>query len=495
VQTPALDILDQALVDAAEGKNPWLIFTMSPQEGKSQRVSRNFPLWLLIHNPHLRVAVVSYADALARRWGRVVRNDLREHPELGLTIRADTGAANEWQIDGYDGGIITAGIGSGLTGRPVDVLIIDDPLKDQKEADSETIRQTCKDFWQTTASSRLSETSIVILVMTRWHEDDLAGWLMENHAQDFVHINIPAQAEHDPSIGEVDILGREPGEYMVSARARTHAGWEKRKRSAGSRGWNALYQGRPAPAEGGELKRHWWRRYPHHMRAVQRSDQTWHALGAGVVIMTIDCAFKDQESSDFVCFQIWASKGSRAWLLDQVCERLSFTETVSTLIALAAKWPQAKRRYIEDKANGPAVVSALRGKLGGIIEYTPVDSKLARVRSVSPFVEAGDVEIPEDASFTHAFVEQCAAFPNGANDDMVDCLSLALIKLLLDGLGNQFMDELLAEQNAQSPTDHVLRQLEGMASSLTPDGLPPTPSPRSFFHPLIGPPGAWQSGQ
>jgi predicted phage terminase large subunit-like protein len=281
---------------------------------------------------------------------------------------------------------------------------------------------------------------------------------MENHAQDFVHINIPAQAEHDPSIGEVDILGREPGEYMVSARARTHAGWEKRKRSAGSRGWNALYQGRPAPAEGGELKRHWWRRYPHHMRAVQRSDQTWHALGAGVVIMTIDCAFKDQESSDFVCFQIWASKGSRAWLLDQVCERLSFTETVSTLIALAAKWPQAKRRYIEDKANGPAVVSALRGKLGGIIEYTPVDSKLARVRSVSPFVEAGDVEIPEDASFTHAFVEQCAAFPNGANDDMVDCLSLALIKLLLDGLGNQFMDELLAEQNAQSPTDHVLRQ-------------------------------------
>lgn len=460
MHTPALEILDQALVDAAQGRNPWLIFTMPPQEGKSQRVSRNFPLWLLLQNPHLRIAIVSYADALARRWGRVVRNDLREHPELGLTIRADTGAANEWQIDGYDGGIITAGIGSGLTGRPVDVLIIDDPLKDQKEADSETIRKTGIDFWQTTASTRLSENCVVIVVMTRWHEEDLAGWLIQNHAEDFKLINIPAQAEHtntDPDckcagtegcLG-YEILGRQPGEYMESARGRSHAGWERRKRNAGSRGWNALFQGRPAPLEGGELQRGWWRRYPHHMRAVQRSDQTMHALGASVVVMTIDCAFKDQDSSDFVCFQVWASKGSRAWLLDQVCERLSFTATCSTLIAFAAKWPQAKRKFIEDKANGPAVVSAMRGKVGGIIEYTPVDSKLARVRSISPFVEAGDVDIPEDAPWTHAFVEQCAAFPNGANDDMVDCLSLALIKLLLDGVGNAFMDELMAEQNGR----------------------------------------------
>lgn len=716
MHTPALEILDQALVDAAEGKNPWLIFTMSPQEGKSQRVSRNFPLWLLVHNPHLRVAVVSYADALARRWGRVVRNDVRERPELGLTIRADTGAANEWQIDGYDGGVITAGIGSGLTGRPVDCLIIDDPLKDQKEADSETIRQTCKDFWQTTASSRLSETSIVIVVMcmtgdtpvlmgdgierplrdvrsgdviatyetgtltnskvlnwtnqgpdniyeirmksgvsvranarhpfltvedgvetwqrtdmlglgslilratggsgagstahmtdanslrsakacacrtttrlagrggiaplrstqspdempgsnidmaslgtpttsswrsgldyamsvaslramttrehigaessvlttsmtmercaacsattatsqsataappsdsvrplntwsvaldevlevvpagiedvfdlqvertenfianglvshnTRWHEDDLAGWLMENHAQDFVHINIPAQAEHDPSAGEVDILGREPGEYMISARARTHAGWEKRKRSAGSRGWNALYQGRPAPQEGGIFKRNWWIRYRYGTRAVQRSDGTMHALGAKVVIQTWDMAFKDTDGSDFVCGQVWAASGSRAWLVDQVCERLEFTDTVDAVVALSAKWPQAKRKYIEDKANGPAVISALRGKVGGIIPYTPVDSKLARARSIAPFVEAGDVEIPEDAPWTQAFVEQHAAFPNGANDDMVDDTSLALIKLLLEGLGNEFMEELTKEQDGQ----------------------------------------------
>lgn len=453
IQTPALDIIDEALVNAEQGINSWLILSVAPQEGKSWRVSRNFPLYALIRKPHRRIAIVSYADALARRWGKQDRNDIQSHPELGLAIRADTGASNEWQLEGWDGGIVTAGIGSGLTGRPVDVLIVDDPLSNQKEADSVTMRETCKDFWRTTASSRLSEDSIVIVVMTRWHEDDLAGWLQAEHAQDFKVINIPAQADHDPSKGEVDILGREPGEYMISARGRSVEGWERRKRNAGSRGWNALYQGRPAPEEGGIFKRHWWRRYPHHMRAVPKEDGTMHAVGADRVIMSIDCTFKDTDGTDYVCMQVWAARGSRAWLLDQVCQRMEFTETCAALVAFAAKWPQARRKYIEDKANGPAVVSALRGKLGGLIEYTPVDSKLARARSIAPFVEAGDVEIPEDAPFTHDYVEQHAAFPNGANDDMVDDTSLALIKLLLEGMGNEFMEALVAEHQQGRPLE------------------------------------------
>lgn len=435
---------------------------MPPQEGKSVRCSRAYPLWLLIQNPDLRIAIVSYSDALARRWGRQVRNDIRQHPELGLVIRQDTGAANEWQLDGYDGGIITAGITSGLTGRPVDVLIIDDPLKGQKEADSETMREAVKEFWRTTASSRLSENCVVIEVQTRWHEDDLAGWLISEHREDWHLINVPAQAEHDDTnpdckcagdggcIGH-EVLGRQPGEYMESARRRTHAGWERRKRNAGSRGWNALYQGRPAPLEGGIFQRGWWRRFPHHMRAVQRSDGTMHALGADVVIMTWDCTFKDTDGTDYVCAQVWAKRGSRAWLLDQVNDRMEFTATVAEFIALAKKWPQATRKYVEDKANGPAVISALRGKIGGIIEYTPKDSKLGRARAGAPFVEAGDVDIPEDAGFTQAYVEQHAAFPNAAHDDMVDCTSLALLKLLLEGVGNAFMDELLDEQKAKKP--------------------------------------------
>lgn len=456
VQTPALDILDQALIDAESGKQSRLIFSMPPQEGKSQRVSRMFPIWCLIRDPERRIAIASYADDIAMRWGRQIRDDINANPDLGLALHPGISAAREWQLDGHRGGVITTGVGGALTGRPVDVMIIDDPLKDREESESPTMRERCINFWRSKASTRLPEKSIVVLIMTRWHEDDLAGFLIREHPNDFKLINIPAQAEHvdgnpdckcagDGKCLGYEVLGREPGVYMESTRQRTDAGWDLRKRDAGSYDWSALFQGHPSPAEGGELKRHWWRRYPHGLRAVQREDQTMYAVGAGVVVMTIDCAFKDQDSSDYVCFQVWAAKGTRAWLLDQVCDRMSFTTTCAELVAFAKKWPQATRKFVEDKANGPAVISTLRGKVAGLIEYTSTDSKLARVRSIAPFVEAGDVEIPEDAPFTSALVDQCAAFPNGANDDMVDCLSLALIKLLLLGLGNQFMDDLVAE--------------------------------------------------
>lgn len=456
VQTPALDVLDDALMDAESGQSPWLLFSMPPQEGKSVRVSRMFTAWCLIRNPHRRVANVSYSDALARRWGRAVRNDLIGHPELGLTIRPDTGAANEWQLDGWDGGVVTAGIEAGVTGRPVDVLIIDDPLKGMKEADSPVTREMNREFWRTTASARLSEHCIVVLIMTRWHEDDLAGWLSSEHGQDFRLINIPAQAEHRPDDSDCvcagrghcagpDILDREHGEYMISARGRSVAGWERKKRAAGSRGWAAIYQGRPAPLEGGIFKRDWWTldRIP---RAVDKGDGTWFVPGADRVIQSWDMTFKDTKESDYVCGQVWAFRGARAYLVDQVCAKMEFTEALVAVRQLTAKWPQARAKYIEDKANGPAVISSLRKDkdIGGIIPYTPVDSKLARANAISPFVEAGDVHVPDPMRepWAAAFITQCANFPNDVHDDMVDTMSQALDIGLIKG-GDDFLDELM----------------------------------------------------
>lgn len=435
-------------MDAESGKHPWLIFTMPPQEGKSQRVSRTFPLWCLVRDPTRRIAIVSYADDLAMRWGRQDRNDIAATvDEVGLAIAPDIAAAKEWVLDGHRGGVVTTGISGGLTGRPVDVLIIDDPLKDQQQADSPTIRQLCKNFWQSTASSRLPEKSIVVIVLTRWHEDDLAGWLMETQPGDFRLINIPAQADHDPLKGETDILGREPGEYMISTRNRTDEGWDKRKRSAGSRAWQALYQGRPAPTEGGIFKRIWWRQAPH--KAVEKSDGTWYVPGADEVIQSWDMTFKDTDGSDYVVGQVWARRGPRAWLVDQVRGRMEFTEACAAFKLLTAKWPQATRKLVEDKANGPAVISQLRTEIGGIVPFTPVDSKLARARAIAPFVEAGDVAVPDASvagfAWVAEFIEECATFPNGAHDDMVDTCSQALHQLLLMNGGNEMMDELVRE--------------------------------------------------
>lgn len=444
-------MLDQALIDAYEAAitgigTSWLVFTMPPQEGKSERVSRTFPVWCLQRRPDWRIAIISYADALAMRWGRQTRNDIAGDPELGLAIAPDIAAQKEWQLDGHRGGIVTAGIGSGLTGRPVDVLIIDDPLKDRKEAESPTTRQTCIDFWRSVASTRLPERSIVILVMTRWHQDDLAGFLLANHPDDFRLINIPAQADHDPEKGEVDVLGRAPGEYMVSARKRTIGGWQLKQRAAGSYDWQALYQGHPSPPEGGIFKRHWWRIRTRPL-AYERGDGSWFIPGAEEVIISLDATFKDSDGSDFVCFQVWSRRGPKLDLIDQVCERMEFTETCSTFINLIAKWPQARLRLIEAKANGPAIVSALRNRVGGLVEYEPKDSKEGRARAVSPFAEAGDIGVPDPLTtpWAAAFIEQAAAFPNGAHDDMVDAFTQAAIRLLHIGEGD-LMEELLREQ-------------------------------------------------
>lgn len=463
VHTPALGVIDQALVDAYRGNGPRrVIISMPPQEGKSQRCSRFFPTWLLQQDPDLRIAIVSYADSLARRWGRAVRNDLRDYPGLGLRVRADTAAANEWQLQGYEGGMITAGIESGLTGRPVDVLIIDDPLKGRQEADSETYRQMNIDWWRSVGSTRLSEDALVILVMTRWHEEDLAGWLTsaENEGRDdWRVINIPAQAEHDDARGVEckcagdscagsDPLDRAPGEYMVSARGRTHEGWERRKRDAGPRDWIALFQGRPAPLDGAVLKRSWWQWYDV-PRAIERNDGTWHAIGADQVLQSWDMAFKDTDASDYVVGTVWARRGPQMWLLDIFRERVDFAGSCDAVEAMTAKWPQARVKLIEDKANGPAVISQLRKRVGGMIAYSPTDSKLARAYSCQPFLEAGDISLPRASILPAAagFVAECAAFPNGAHDDQVDSFTQAVIRMLIIGAGvDDFMADLIGQQ-------------------------------------------------
>ncbi len=432
VQTPALDVLDAALADTENGTAPQLIFTMPPQEGKSQRVSRTFPIWLLMRNPDLRIAVVSYADRLARRWGRAVKNDIIGNPDLGLKVRRDTSAANEWQLEGHEGGMITVGIGGGLTGRPVDVLIIDDPFEDMQQAESETFRENAKEWWRTTGSTRLSESAMVVLIQTRWHEGDLAGWFLAENSEDWRHINIPAQADHSPDNGETDVLGRDVGEWMASARGRSVKGWEKRRRDAGSRGFNAMYQGRPSPGEGGIIKRGWWTYYTT-PRAVQQDNGTWLALGTTDVMQSWDLAFKDTKTSDYVVGQVWARSGSKAWLLDEVRTRADFPATCQLIREVTAKWPQAARKLVEDKANGPAVISQLRREIGGIVAVTPKDSKEARVHAVTPFIEAGDVELPAPgiAPWIGEFVEEMSAFPNGAHDDRVDTMSQALHQMFV----------------------------------------------------------------
>lgn len=440
VRTPALTLLDDALVDLAERKGPrGLIFTMAPQEGKSWEVSRWFPHWLLQRQPDTRIGLVSYAHSLARRSGRAVRNDIAANPGLGLVLAGDSAAAHEWSLDGHDGGMITVGVSGGLTGRPINCLLVDDILEGQQQADSATYREMNWSWWETVGSSRLSPDAIVVVVMTRWNQEDLVGRLLAYDPAAWRYINIPAQCE-----SEDDILGRRIGEYMISARGRTTEQWEQRKKDAGSRGWNALYQGRPAPVEGGIFKRDWWQ-YSSIDHGIRKGDGTMDAPGFEQLIISVDATFKDTKDSDFVVMQVWGKRGSRVALLDQIRGRWDFPTTCDKLVRLVTKWPRVGLKLIEDKANGPAIIAQLRTKVPGLVPFTPVDSKLARANAIAPFVEAGNVELPNPLThdWVAGFVEEAAGFGSGAaNDDQVDTMTQALHRLLLGSGLSSFVDQL-----------------------------------------------------
>lgn len=457
IQTPALDLIDQALVEAYNTPDARVIISMPPQEGKSQRASRWFPLWALEQNHNLRVIVTSYEMGMARRHSRWVRNMILMHGgRLNMAIRHDLSSQHEWELAGSatEGGIIAAGLDGAITGRPGDMLIIDDPVKNRQAADSKTVRDNAWDFWTETASTRLSPGAPVVLILTRWHHDDLAGRLQA--AEDghlWKVINIPAQADHNPEHEDpdrrVDALDREPGEFMRSARLRTGKQWEAIKVRSGPRTWSSLYQGRPTADEGGLFPTEVWSRYdiPQHIVRADGAHVVLYGHEDVEMVQSWDMAFKDTKQSDYVVGQVWLRRGVHVYLLDQVRGRMNFNATVQAVLDLSAKWPQAVAKFIEDKANGPAIMNMLNTKVMGMIPIEPEGSKYARASAISPLVHSKNVHIPtaELAPWVGDFVQEHKDFPNGANDDQVDCDSQAVNRLLLLPL----LDEQAAVRQAE----------------------------------------------
>lgn len=457
-QTPALDLIDAELVRAYNTPGARLAISMPPQEGKSQRATIIATLWALINNPERRIGVASYGVDLAATFGREIREHITNHQgqegtlDLRLRMAKDNNAAARWKLAGHKGGLLSVGIGSGFSGKPIDALVIDDPFADAEQAASEAYRDKVWEWWTHVARPRLGSGAPVIVIMTRWHEDDLLGRLLKAESEAIAAnepsydkwrvINIPAQADHKPEEGQTDPLGRQPGEYMVSARGRSVQEWQATKLASGSRTWAALYQGHPTPDSGNILLRSWWRTYT---RPLWSTDGKAYRIvdGYDELFSSWDMTFKDTKGTDYVVGQLWMRRNADAFLLDQVRARMAFPETLSAFEAFAARWPQCRTHLIEDKANGPAVISSLRKKIPGIIPVTPRDSKLARASAVAPFVEAGNVHLPDPEiaimrdqdNAAEVLISEAAAFPGAAHDDTVDAFSQAMDRFFLAGAG------------------------------------------------------------
>lgn len=402
-------------------------------------VTETFPSYFMGKNPERRVIEASYGDILAQRFGKLNRQKVSEFGEELFNIRLskEKSSMTEWDIEGHAGGMLSVGIGASLSGFGCECLIIDDPVKNAEEAASETYRNKVWNEWQMTLSTRLHPEARVIVILTRWNEDDLAGRLLADNSDEWDIVSLPAVAE------ENDLLGRELDEPLWPEHGYDAKWAEAQKNRSGSQAWASLYQQHPSPLEGGLVKRFWWQYYRQmpELSNFQEMIQSW------------DCAFKDEKASksgapDYVVGQVWGRIKANKYLLDQVRDRMSFPETIQAIRSLSAKWPMARAKLVEDKANGPAVISTLRNEISGLIPVNPQGGKIVRIQAVSPDIEAGNVYLPDPsiAPWIHDYVEELSAFPNGANDDMVDSTSQALFRL-----GS--MKSMLIR-----PSDHVAKQ-------------------------------------
>ena len=412
-------LICEKLMQVEEGKIKRLMIFLPPRHSKSMTVSETFPSFFIGKKPNRRVILISYGDILARKFGRSNKSKLDEFGEevFDISLRSDNASVTNWGIESYRGGMISTGIGGPITGEGADLLIIDDPIKNRKEANSQTYRDMIWNEWQNTLLTRLQPNGAVILIMTRWHEDDLAGRLLNPEyglIDDWDILKIPALSEN-----KNDPLGRKIGEPLWPEFGFDKEWAAKTKKSIGSQAWASLYQQRPSPQEGSIVNRNWWKYY---RQAPEKLDE---------VIQSWDCAFKETADGSYVVGQVWGRKGANKYLLDQFRARIDFTGTIRAIRTLSAKWPEGRLKLVEEAANGPAVISTLKQEISGIVPVRAQGSKEARLHAVAPDIEAGNVYIPDPsiAPWIHDYVEELAAFPNGANDDQVDATSQALYRL------------------------------------------------------------------
>jgi len=383
-----------------------LMINMPPRHGKSTLASERFPAWFLGLNPDRAIIAASYNSDLATDFGRKVRNIVgsREYSRLfETTLAEDSRAANRWNT-AQGGGYVAAGVGTAITGRGADVLLIDDPLKDREEADSEVQRQKIWDWYTSTAYTRLAPGGRIIVIQTRWHESDLSGRLLEEEARggdQWTKLELPAINDAGEALW--------PEFYPLSV-------LERYRSVLPSRDWSALYQQRPTPDEGDYFRREWFRYYdnlPSHLRIYGASDYAVTAKGGDYTVHLV--AGIDPDDNLYIV-DVWR----------QQTESHHWVEAFLDLVAKhkPLKWAEETGQII--KSIGPFLDKRMRERRVYCAreQMTSVADKPTRARSFQARASMGKVYLPHQAPWVADFVGELLMFPAGKNDDQVDAAGM-----------------------------------------------------------------------
>lgn len=456
VERPHLSYLSNRIVRAVRnverGENQMLAVSMPPRAGKSTMISYYNPLWILRRHPEWEIIMTSYDGGLTTEWARNIRTLIEENPDLGVPIRKDGGAGGRWKtIDG--GGIYATATSGMITGRGARVFIIDDPVKDFVEAHSSTQRDALWNWWLTVAQTRLEGPYLVLVVMTRWHEDDFVGRLLnpeyEGDPKKWQVVSIPAIAEAK------DRIGRKEGQPLYTPlqdqteeQAVDH--WAEIQSNVGSYTFSSMFQQRPAPAQGAIFDAGWWRFWTHDPDKATDDGRVVHVRPSEFYparwIDSWDMSFKGGDGADWVVGQRWVRHLANRYLVFQTRGRWSFTQTLEQMLRWAKPHDPAvpygqyvHQRVIESTANGPAIIDTLRNEISGLKPVNPRTSKEARARAITPEVESGNVFLPHPSDPGNEWVvdlmNELRNFPHDVHDDQVDTLTQALSELRDHGRG------------------------------------------------------------
>lgn len=440
-----LDAICEYVQAAIERDLKRLLITIPPRCTKSLSVSVFAPAWAWLIEPTLKMLYTSYAqprataDSTRCRW--LIESPL--YAQFRSYVQATRPAVPEWRLMDDEnlktrysttvGGVrIATSVGGGSTGEGGDLLVCDDPHK-LEDSDYPNRIEEAVEWWKGTMQSRLNdpENGAMIVVQQRVHEADLAGWCIE---EGYEHLCLPMR--YDPKHAYITVprtlpSGRrlpgdprtEPGELLQPERF-TPERVAELERTLASKASGQLQQD-PTPAEGIIFSAGRFGRFD----LEQAREIAAHAT---FVCTSWDMTFKDLDTSDFVVGQVWAADGSRRYLLDEARGQWEFTETIQQLLQLREKWPETLAHYVEDTANGPAVISALKRAVPGLIPVQAKGSKVSRARAAAVFVEAGDVYLPE-GELGNDVLAELRKFPKGTYDDRVDAFAHAMRKLATHG--------------------------------------------------------------
>ena len=408
----------QNVVEKIEkGEKVKICISCPPQLGKSITITQTLPSWFLGRNPDLRCITTSYNADVAEKFGDEPRQQIKKYGKdlFGIEISDSQDNKTIWNIKDHQGGMYSTGIFGALTSNQGALIIVDDPIKSEIEAQNPKFRDDLYSVFNTSVLTRERyEGCGVIVVHTRWHEDDLIGRLSKN--EEWIVVNIPLVWEK----GIDKLLGRRIGEVLCPERGITAEWADKKKKEIGNRSFYALYQGKPF-VENGEIV---------NRDMVKTYSKSTCPPAFDEIVLSCDLSFGAKKSEDPNGIGVWGRVGGNHYLLKVINKKLSFTEVLERIRYLCSQYPMMKKKIVESKASGSALIDTLNKEIGGFIPYDPkMLSKEDRLKLCLPYLESGNVFFPDESvdKDSEIYIDQMVRFPRATHDEIVDITTQYLL--------------------------------------------------------------------